>query len=212
MHQDSSSSSSTSTSSLVDRRSGNSYFRRGIGGAGNYCKLDPSIPAIPQAPSRPDLRSTSLLSSGIGGAGNIHFVSEKAFLSQEEELARSKMRDANTPLVYHYGIGGAGNRASREQAPPSPEPESTQPSNPGLAGTEFSSPASGADSLIKKLPFSFGSRKLLPLPNDHSTAPTLTIPVISSTDRDSRPAQRYAKRRNSGISFLKKVLHFEWIS
>ncbi|KAL8824218.1 MAG: hypothetical protein Q9191_005211 [Dirinaria sp. TL-2023a] len=114
---------SSSTSSLVqgsENRSKQVYFHGGIGGAGNYRKVskvnDLDI-AIPHSSRRSVHRShlSRFFSSGIGGAGNMHTRAQEAALTQEEELARAKVRTSHGPMRWFVGIGGVGNKRTRRQ-------------------------------------------------------------------------------------------------
>ncbi|KAF2086847.1 hypothetical protein K490DRAFT_57325 [Saccharata proteae CBS 121410] len=113
------------------------YCRSGIGGAGNYHKatslvthphhLHPSnnnnynynsgnyysytTTAAPAPPARlPSPPQT--FTTGIGGAGNIHPHTPRSVHDFADSIARSRAIERNTPTVYHFGIGGAGNRVS----------------------------------------------------------------------------------------------------
>jgi len=105
-----SSSSASSTSSLVHQSGSVDFIHYGVGGAGNYRRAE-LVPSAALPPSIPTMTGASgPFSSGIGGAGNIHDVSERAVISFQEELARSRTRDDSSATGYFIGIGGAGNR------------------------------------------------------------------------------------------------------
>ena len=121
--------STTSRSSLVEGRPSTMYFHTGIGGAGNYHKAYATDASNVPTPTRPrynyDQRSYlprslhSLVSTGIGGAGNIRGTPQVATLSAEEELARSRVRESHSPLRWFVGIGGMGNRTRKRYESPS---------------------------------------------------------------------------------------------
>ncbi|MCJ1368009.1 hypothetical protein MMC16_007147 [Acarospora aff. strigata] len=146
----SSSPSSSSTSSLVDRSGSVGFIHYGVGGAGNYRRVEStSLTALPPVPT--NFRALGPFSSGIGGAGNIHEASERAMVSDHEELARSKIREKSSPSAHFIGIGGAGNRRGSRR--------SSASSNSASQGTEYSEdplPIGGADMLWKKISKVFG--------------------------------------------------------
>ncbi|KAI9735852.1 MAG: hypothetical protein M1834_001317 [Cirrosporium novae-zelandiae] len=108
----------------------------GRGGAGNYTRVSlastprangppntltrinsntPSISSISTAASYAS--STNTFSSGRGGAGNIHPLSEYPTISESEEKERaelvSKRREARN--IWFIGRGGAGNEVIQEK-------------------------------------------------------------------------------------------------
>ncbi|KAG4442259.1 hypothetical protein IFR05_002250 [Cadophora sp. M221] len=97
----------------------NHYAHAGRGGAGNYFKA-PKTSNGSTARGPASLfengipKSTSMFSSGRGGAGNIHKPSERAIFSFDEELQLQKTREEKMKdgAVYHIGRGGAGNWSS----------------------------------------------------------------------------------------------------
>jgi len=141
-----SSSSFSSTSSLVEESGSAGFIHYGIGGAGNYRKAEPVFPAaaLSYVPTMP--RPRGPFSSGIGGAGNIRHASERAVISFEEELARSRARDNSSPTLYFVGIGGAGNRRGSRHS--SPVSSSTSPGSPY---SKYPLPIGGADVLWKRI-------------------------------------------------------------
>ena len=90
-----------------------SYVRVGIGGAGNWRKIDESLPAKtnPTTPL-PRHRGATGFSSGIGGAGNWHRATEVAAISPVEAVSREQIRAENVPEGFFFGVGGAGNHTS----------------------------------------------------------------------------------------------------
>ena len=145
-----SSTSVSSTSSLVHRRASADYIHYGIGGAGNYCKAElASSTALPS--SVPTMtRANGPFSSGIGGAGNIRDASERAVISFQEELARSRTRDNSSPTGYFIGIGGAGNRRGTKHSR-----ASSTSSSQASAYSEEPLPVGGADMLWRKFSKAF---------------------------------------------------------
>ena len=105
-------------STLNGERPSSVYLHTGIGGRGNYHKFTPpeDVTPISTSPQPPQSQRTrlprlqALFSSGVGGAGNIHPISEIPSLTVEEEQARTKIRESNSPLSWFVGIGGLGNR------------------------------------------------------------------------------------------------------
>ncbi|KAI9826834.1 MAG: hypothetical protein M1832_005773 [Thelocarpon impressellum] len=90
------------------------YVRLGIGGAGNFRKLEPPMPPAysPAPPSRVRARSPKTFSSGIGGAGNWRRVDQAAAISSYEAQVRDQVRAESASDGFFFGIGGAGNHAS----------------------------------------------------------------------------------------------------
>ncbi|KAI9881421.1 MAG: hypothetical protein M1830_003428 [Pleopsidium flavum] len=122
------------------------FIHYGVGGAGNYRKVEPSSPAAarPSVPMMP--RAAEPFSSGIGGAGNIHHPSERAVISFDEGLVRSRARENSSPTPYFVGVGGAGNRRGRRQS------SAASPStSPGSPYSKHPLPIGGADMLWKKI-------------------------------------------------------------
>lgn len=113
---------SSKSSLIAGDRNATTYFHQGIGGAGNYRKVEPLKPSNSSTRSnysrqhRPHIARSmrEFFSSGIGGAGNVHARSEAAILSTSEELARARARESNVPRSWYYGIGGIGNYRKRE--------------------------------------------------------------------------------------------------
>ncbi|KAI9763511.1 MAG: hypothetical protein M1840_000464 [Geoglossum simile] len=98
-------------------------IRGGRGGAGNYRLVEPP-PAqtlVSSAASSSDrscstfskssFRSSSsgMFATGRGGAGNMHFASERAMFRFDEELAQERRRYQAPAPIYHIGRGGAAN-------------------------------------------------------------------------------------------------------
>ncbi|KAA6407140.1 MAG: hypothetical protein FRX48_08941 [Lasallia pustulata] len=113
---------SSKSSLIAGDRNATVYFHQGIGGAGNYRKVEPLNPSTSSTRSthsrqhRPHIARSmrEFFSSGIGGAGNVHARSEAAILSSAEELARARARESNIPRSWYYGIGGIGNQKKRQ--------------------------------------------------------------------------------------------------
>ncbi|KAI4130043.1 MAG: hypothetical protein LQ347_003523 [Umbilicaria vellea] len=114
--------SSSKSSLIAGDRNAAVYFHQGIGGAGNYRKVEPlkaSNSSTRSNYSRQKIPHVArsmreFFSSGIGGAGNVHARSEAAILSSSEELARARARQSNVPRSWYYGIGGVGNHRKRQ--------------------------------------------------------------------------------------------------
>lgn len=87
------------------------HTKSGIGGIGNFHKSSGAIP-IPTAPRITITQSLGVFSTGIGGAGNVRLAREQALITPEEILSRSMIWRDSAAQIYHYGIGGAGNRTS----------------------------------------------------------------------------------------------------
>lgn len=88
-------------------------MRSGIGGAGNYHKVDPSKSSSPSFMHLSISRCKRSFTTGIGGAGNRVSHVEVPELSSTEKLARAKAQEKHATDSYHVGIGGTGNRAKR---------------------------------------------------------------------------------------------------
>jgi hypothetical protein len=92
----------------------NVYKHTGRGGAGNYLKA----PTVSSSSSSASIRSSTSTSSshsgystGVGGAGNFHVSSPSFFRAFYKELHRKRSVVVVEPAtVYHFGVGGAGNR------------------------------------------------------------------------------------------------------
>lgn len=113
---------SSKSSLIAGDRNATAYFHQGIGGAGNYRKVESLKPSNGSTRSNYSrqhhphiVRSMrEFFSSGIGGAGNVHARSEAAIISASEELARARARESNIPRSWYYGIGGVGNHRKRQ--------------------------------------------------------------------------------------------------
>ncbi|KAF2457158.1 hypothetical protein BDY21DRAFT_364072 [Lineolata rhizophorae] len=173
-------SSTSSNTSLVERQSSEVYLRSGIGGAGNYRRKSSITLAAPAVPIIGPQSRAGSFSSGIGGAGNFHKADERAVLSFDEELARSRAIGRNAPTAYHVGIGGAGNRKHRGVSPSITVTASAD--NIGQQQTYSSEPLpfGAVDSFFRRL--SGASR---------------------STSRDASPAPSDTKRNGSIRSSLR---------
>ncbi|KAL8650568.1 MAG: hypothetical protein Q9210_003744 [Variospora velana] len=89
----------------------------GRGGAGNFTRPPPPS-ALPSTttvvgPSSSSIHSSSSskhnkFTTGRGGAGNMHWASERPMFQFDEELERER-RNSETVPIYHVGRGGAGN-------------------------------------------------------------------------------------------------------
>ncbi|KAH0536300.1 hypothetical protein FGG08_006815 [Glutinoglossum americanum] len=99
--------------------------RAGRGGAGNYRLVEPS-PSSPSSASSDRSSSTfskisfkssssGIFASGRGGAGNMHFASERAMFHFDEELAHERRRPQTPAPIYHIGRGGAANFVAPSQ-------------------------------------------------------------------------------------------------
>jgi len=165
----------SSTSSLVSTREPKSYIRYGIGGAGNYHKKT----NMPSAPSTPAIapRTCGQFTSGIGGVGNIHYASERAILSFDEEVARGRAVQRNPSIVFHTGIGGAGNRTGERSTSAS----STTSTSSAKSSGEFSE---------APLPYGLVDRMQRKLSS--------AVSVSSTGEKD--------ERRKSSQSYLRSVL------
>lgn len=114
--------SSSKSSLIAGDRNATVYFHQGIGGAGNYRKVEPLNPSNSSTRSNHSRQKfphvarsmREFFSSGIGGAGNVHARSEAAVLTSSEELARARARQSNVPSSWSYGIGGVGNHKKRQ--------------------------------------------------------------------------------------------------
>ncbi|KZF21307.1 hypothetical protein L228DRAFT_240169 [Xylona heveae TC161] len=98
------------------RTSSSSYVHYGIGGAGNYHRLDHPLPPIPRSPVPAWQDRPGIYSSGIGGAGNMRSSKDRPTISPEESLARFRLQEIHKPRSYYIGIGGLGNRASNHSS------------------------------------------------------------------------------------------------
>ena len=97
--------------------------RGGRGGAGNYRLVEPypTQPLVSSAASSSDRScstfskssfkssSSGIFATGRGGAGNMHFASERAMFRFDEELAQERRRYQAPAPIYHIGRGGAAN-------------------------------------------------------------------------------------------------------
>ncbi|KAI9793617.1 MAG: hypothetical protein M1833_000703 [Piccolia ochrophora] len=152
--------SADSTSSLMSRKRNSAYVRSGIGGAGNYQKSDPVAAQASKAPQPPLPRHHSSFTSGIGGAGNYHHANEAASMSSAEELARGRVREVHQPEVFHFGIGGAGNRTGRNGSRTSRSDSSFESQGPSFQSySDKRLRVGAADRLADKLANAFGRRK-----------------------------------------------------
>lgn len=150
----------SSTSSLVHQSGPVDFIHYGVGGAGNYRRAEP-VPSAALPSSLPTMtRISGPFASGIGGAGNIHDASERAVISFQEELARSRTRDNSWPTGYFIGIGGAGNRRGSKRSR-----ASSTYSSQASAYSDDPLPICGADMLWKKISKAFA---LGGLPRGHS--------------------------------------------
>ena len=132
------------------------------GGAGNVISLkdtkttDSRVAMGP--PSRTRLENMSntprTFKSGRGGAGNVHYASERPMFSFDEELERELRRGAP---VYHVGRGGAGNTAHSGSSSSSVkiitgdgERRGSSSSGASTDASSTASAASGADLALEK--------------------------------------------------------------
>ena len=147
---------SSKSSLIAGDRNATVYFHQGIGGAGNYRKVEPLKPSNSSTRSNysrqhhPQIVRTmrEFFSSGIGGAGNVHACSEAAILSSSEELARARARESNIPQSWYYGIGGIGNHRKRQISVP---PCSSLSSGPESGYSDQALPFGAAYSLKSKM-------------------------------------------------------------
>jgi len=96
----------------------NHYVHCGRGGAGNTYKISSTTttktPSMTKVPSHTSSTSaSSKTSTGRGGAGNIHAVSDLPHFSFDEEMNLQVGREAAHD-VWHVGRGGAGNWSKKE--------------------------------------------------------------------------------------------------
>lgn len=98
----------------------NHYIHTGRGGAGNMIKSSmltkstPKSSSLHKVPSSHSSHNSSAkTSTGRGGAGNIHLVSELPMFSFDEEMNAQVGREKHHD-VWHVGRGGAGNWTSRQ--------------------------------------------------------------------------------------------------
>ncbi|MCJ1304941.1 hypothetical protein MMC08_007754 [Hypocenomyce scalaris] len=155
---------SSKSSLIAGDRNSKVYFHQGIGGAGNYRKVEPSKLSNSSTRSnysrqhRPHMARSmrEFFSSGIGGAGNVHSRSEAAILSSSEELARARARESNIPTSWYYGIGGIGNhRKSTRQVSGSPG-SSLSSREPGYSDQAL--PLGAANALKRKMTNAWGRK------------------------------------------------------
>lgn len=127
------------------------YVRSGIGGKGNYHKVDPT--SHPSSSVRLSLvdRCKRPFRTGIGGAGNrtvmttSHEGNSSSVLSPAEQVAMVQTQREQAAAAaavggyHHVGIGGTGNRAKREstQTSPSESPLLASASTASLPKPEF---------------------------------------------------------------------------
>ncbi|KAI9793407.1 MAG: hypothetical protein M1816_000299 [Peltula sp. TS41687] len=96
------------------------YVHSGIGGVGNYHRVESRSQAIRFIKISLS-RCKKTFSTGIGGAGNRHDSSQAAMLSSssDDKVARrtkaSQYQERHASGVYHYGIGGTGNQAIKNK-------------------------------------------------------------------------------------------------
>lgn len=90
------------------------------GGAGNVISLRDTLTTPgesatgPASLTRLDTHPPKTFTSGRGGAGNVHDISERAIFSFDEELERQMRREKEVAPVFHIGRGGAGNVVAPE--------------------------------------------------------------------------------------------------
>lgn len=107
--------SSSRSYSLVDPhpQSTTTYVHTARGGAGNTFKATSSAKPFTTPASIPyksaEHKQPNTFKSGRGGAGNVHYSSEHAIFSFDEELERQMRQQEAMAPVYHVGRGGAGN-------------------------------------------------------------------------------------------------------
>ncbi|KAI9865653.1 MAG: hypothetical protein M1813_002111 [Trichoglossum hirsutum] len=99
--------------------------RAGRGGAGNYRLVEPSPSPLSSASSDSSSSTFSKVSfkssnsvmfaTGRGGAGNMHFTSERAMFHFDEELAQERQRPQAPAPIYRIGRGGAANFVHRRE-------------------------------------------------------------------------------------------------
>jgi Protein of unknown function (DUF3602) len=89
------------------------YVHTARGGAGNTSKPTSSTNSCATPASIPrkfaEHKQPNTFKSGRGGAGNVHYSSERAIFSFDEELERQMRQQEAMAPVYHVGRGGAGN-------------------------------------------------------------------------------------------------------
>lgn len=98
------------------------FVRSGIGGRGNYRKVDPSTWSTTTPRISLIERCARPFRTGVGGAGNrCPTNADGPVISPAEQLARIQaQRDHAAGVYYHVGLGGTGNRAKRDSLFPSP--------------------------------------------------------------------------------------------
>src|SRR5271155_4499598 len=84
------------------------YVHTARGGVGNTSKPTSSTNPFTTPASIPH-KQPNTFKSGRGGAGNVHYSSERAIFSFDEELERQMRQQEAMAPVYHVGRGGAGN-------------------------------------------------------------------------------------------------------
>lgn len=119
------------------------YVHTARGGAGNTFKATSSAKPFTTPASIPckpvEHKQPNTFKSGRGGAGNVHYNSERAIFSFDEELERQMRQQAAMAPVYHVGRGGAGNMMYADSS-------STRRSDPETSSARsISSTESGAD-------------------------------------------------------------------
>jgi len=117
------------------------YIHAGRGGAGNYARYKtkdltsgPTATGPASATKLPPPPTTSLFTTGRGGAGNTFRLrpeSPRRIFSFDEELARDQalMSNAAKAPVYRIGRGGAGNMVNEAAALPGVERRNSTWSN-----------------------------------------------------------------------------------
>lgn len=118
------------------------YVHSGIGGAGNYHRVESRSQAIGFIKVSLS-RCKKTFTTGIGGAGNRHDSTEAAILSTgEPAVARNQSyhTERNSSGVYRFGIGGSGNQASRRDRIKSSASSSSFVSPPAIASSSSAAP------------------------------------------------------------------------
>ncbi|KAI9885359.1 MAG: hypothetical protein M1823_002830 [Watsoniomyces obsoletus] len=108
-------SSNTDTSTDVKKNGNMRYVRTGIGGAGNYHKVDLSVWATSAGRASLLERCKRPFRVGIGGAGNRCMPDETPALPANEQAARVQAQREHLPTQIHVGIGGMGNCTSTKR-------------------------------------------------------------------------------------------------
>lgn len=139
------------------------FIHTARGGAGNVVEAKSTTQgpdATGPASRHPTLnsRKRTVYTSGRGGAGNLHHISERAIFSFDEELEQQMKQMQDLAPVCHVGRGGAGNRAKVNLPlhPFQPGLESDTESTKSGDSTASTDTQSGIDTINKKLRRSWG--------------------------------------------------------